>query len=618
MRLTQTCPVCDKRLELISSLPLLDISRRLNLYKCGHMFTEEITATDLESLTFTSIDGTKCARGYQKTGVKFILDGDFNVVIGDQMRLGKTPQALLALRNRYQERTPCLIIVRAANMWQWIAEYKTWTDPLPLGIWPIIGTKGFIPPGFSTYIISMDTFSRAGSCKTCKHSLSNHDDKTNRCKRRGCSCTHPVDAHDSIVDRLNEIDFKLIIADEAHSFKNTDSNRSQAIVNFLKDKNTTDATRTLYYKCPFCQREWEKSQEYKIVNGQEQANIQATVFCPECRAAVACAKQQEVSASRKCGVILLTGTAIKNSADEYFVPLNLVAPTLFPSLERFRRRWLIQDGRGQWPRVSPYVFNEFKSVIAPYVLRREKEDVYKDLPQLNRMFTVIEPEKNALAEQYNKILDKMDARFAERNNPSYWDFQTDLMDLRRICGLMKAMWTADYAEACLLDSDNLRLAIGLHHYDVSDILKYKLSQIGCLKLDGRDSPERKYWLQNNFSITPERIILMNMLAGGVGMDFPYVEKIIVLERAWSFADEQQFEFRFYNPDKELLRSRRISPDKVTDVEYIVAKGTLDEWWYNMVEVKKAIQGQTIGTNWDVKTTPGMFKELLQETLNHRL
>jgi hypothetical protein len=629
MRLTQSCPVtgCGKRLEVVKSFTIThenDGKTRLTLYKCGHLFSEKIQETDLENLILESADlSGKRLRPYQQEGVKFILDADFNAVIGDQMRLGKTPQSLMALRNRYAERTPCLIIVRAANLWQWIREYKTWTDPLPIGIYPIIGTKAFIPPGFKTYIISMDTFSRSASCKNCKHSMSVHDD--NGCckgKTRGnrCTCLHAESAKDSIVDRLREIDFKLIIADEAHSFKNTDSNRSQALVNFLKEKNTVDAVRTLYYKCPHCQTEWEKDQSYKIVNGIEQVVMQTHERCPNpsCNSVVASANQKQVSATRKCGVVLLTGTAIKNRADEYFVPLNLVAPTLFPSQERFRRRWLMQDSRGQWTRVSPYVYDDFRKTIAPYVLRREKEDVYTDLPALNRMFTVIEPEKDAIAEQYNKMLDKVEAKLADRVNPSYWDFQTDLMELRKICGLMKAPWTADYAEACLMDSDNLRLAIGIHHYDVSDILRYKLAHVGCIKLDGRDSPERKDWIMTHFQATPERICVFNMLAGGVGMDFPYVPKIIVLERAWSFADEQQFEFRFYNPDKGLYESRGIDPNKVTDVEYIIAKGTLDEWWYNMIEAKKVIQGQTIGTNWDIKTTPGLFKELIQETLLHRL
>lgn len=367
-----------------------------------------------------------------------------------------------------------------------------------------------------------------------------------------------------------------------------------------------------------CRSEWEKEQGYKIVNGIEQVDIQGKERCPNCTTIVGFASKKEISTERRCGIVCLTGTAIKNRAEEYYVPLNLISPTKFPSLERFRRHWLMQDSRGQWAYINPYMYEQFKREIEPYVLRREKEDVYTDLPPLNRMFTVIEPDVETYAKQYNKILDKMDERLAKNANPSYWDYQTDLMELRRICGMMKTMWTADYSEACLLDSDSTRLAIGIHHYDVSDILRYKLSHLGVLKLDGRDSPERKFWLQNNFNTAVERIILMNMLAGGVGMDFPYVPKVIILERAWSFADEQQFEFRFYNPDKNLLAQRGIDPNKVTDVEYIVAKGTIDEIFYDMVERKKVIQGQTIGTNWDFKTQPKHFKALIEETISHRL
>ena len=40
--------------------------------------------------------------------------------------------------------------------------------------------------------------------------------------------------------------------------------------------------------------------------------------------------------------------------------------------------------------------------------------------------------------------DKIEEKLANRANPSFWDMQDNLMALRRICGLMKLPWTADY------------------------------------------------------------------------------------------------------------------------------------------------------------------------------
>jgi SNF2 family DNA or RNA helicase len=163
-----------------------------------------------------------------------------------------------------------------------------------------------------------------------------------------------------------------------------------------------------------------------------------------------------------------------------------------------------------------------------------------------------------------------------------------------------------------MDSDNSRIAIGIHHHDVRDILKYKLSHLGCFTLSGEDSAERKDWIMRRFADSPERVMVINMLAGGVGMDFHYCNNVIVLERQWSYADEEQFEFRFYNPDKSIMG------DRSTNVEYIIAKGTIDEWMHNLVAGKQMVQGETIGTQWDLKTQPKMFRDLLEDTISHRL
>ena len=551
-KLTFKCPICDKPLVLSKEYTLGE--SHLSEYKCGHVFNRDMTHVDKSKLDFTSVDGSgKKARSYQEDGVQFIIESDFNCIIGDQMRLGKTPQALLALKNKYKERIPCLLLVRSANLWQWIREQKVWCDALPNGIFPILGTTAWIPPGFSCYIISMDTFGNQGKCK-CGHRF--HEQAA--CKGNGKTCTCRVFSSngESVLDKLKRIPFKLIIADEAHSFKNTDSNRSQALVDFVRTLNKESETRV--------------------------------------------------------GLILLTGTAIKNRADEYFVPLNLVNPEKFASLEGFRRAWLEQNDKGRWARVKKYRLEEFKSEIKPYVLRREKEDVYTDLPPLNRIFTVIEPEKDLYSKMYNQMLDKLETKLADRVNPSYWDFAEDLMELRRICGLMKLTWVSDFLESSLEDSDKQRYAVGIHHKSVRDLLYFKLgAEKNCLKLSGEDSAWQKDRVMTGFETSAQRILIINMLAGGVGMDFHYCNNVLILERQWSSADEEQFEFRFYNPDKSIKSDS-------TNIEYVIAKGTLDEWWFDMVEGKRKIFGETISNHWDVTKDTGSFKDLLERTVGARL
>lgn len=590
MKLKTECPQCGKELKLDSECKLSDTESLLT-YKCGHSFVTsnsaltvsgQLTPTVFEKpLDYEAADHSgKCARQYQQEGIEFIINSGFNCVIADQMRLGKTPQSLLALKNHYGDRTPCLILVRSANLWQWIREYKVWTDTLPLGIYPIIGSKGFIAPGFSTYIMSMDTFSKEG-----------------------------------VAGKLLDFGFQLVIIDEAHSFKNTESKRTQALIQFIQKISTKEIKKIIPLHCIMCDHDWTEETSIKlelrhpIGTGKNYHNTK----CPECGSTTAqvTEKSELMKQQERCGIVMLTGTPIKNRADEYFVPLNLLAPHKFTSLEHYRRNWLVQDAKNKWSRVNPYRLESFKKELAPYVLRREKEDVYSDLPELNRMFTVITIEDERLKQAYNRIIDKLEVQMDAKENFNFFDSLSELMMLRQICGMAKVKWTADYTEAMLIDSDNSRLAIGIHHHSVRDALAYELSNLGCLKLSGEDSAERKDAIMRKFEHSPERVLVINMLAGGVGMDFHYCNNVLILERQWSSADEEQFEFRFYNPDKSI----KSAP---TNVEYIIAKGTIDEFFYDLVEEKRAIFGETIANNWSLQDDPDSFKELLRRTVSARL
>lgn len=585
MRLVNICSKCDKPLERIGSVKLTD-TLAINSYKCGHAFTEPIDHVDeAHGLVLKSVNRDKSARQYQEDGVKFIVESGFNCILADQMRLGKTPQALMALASRYKERTPALILVRSANLWQWINEYKVWTDSLPLGIYPIMGTKSFIPPGFSAYIMSMDTFSRG-----------------------------------DMVDRLLTFGFRVVIVDEAHSFKNPESKRSKALIQFLHQISKEEITHVIPFACGVCKHEWEESVTVETNGSTGNRTVEKVAYCPSCHAWNKHSTHHEkIRKERKCGAVLLTGTPIKNRADEYFVPLNIVAPDVFPSLKAFRNQWLDSTGK----RVLQYRLESFKRLIAPFILRREKEDVYTDIPKINRMFTVITIEDKLLKDLYNAALDRLEEKMNQSRSSkvggfNFFDSIGELATLRKICGLAKVEWAVNYLDVCREEESGKKYAIGFHHHGVKDQLTAFLAPSGVMTLDGTDSPERKYEVMTKFRTAPELNVLIGMQAGKEGLEFVYLEDALVLERQWSSADEEQFEFRFYNPDKEFLKSRGLNPEKRTSIEYIVAKGTVDEFFYELVEEKRKIFGETIANNWDLTTDPATFKQLCERAVSHRL
>lgn len=588
-------------------------SEVLQNFKCGHSFAKEALAATLETqLDLSNISGTKKARPYQAEGVRFGLDSlrkHGGLLNGDQMRLGKTPQGLLIAKNFDQ--WPILILVRAANIFQWVRESKDWVNNLPSGVWVIQGTKNWIPPGFSIYIMSMDTFGRRGTCKSCEHQF--HDDE---CRKKGCNCRVCLPAGDAMSDLLLEFGFKLVIVDEAHSFKNTDSNRSQALTCFLKTIERSETVQEIPFTCMVCKEQWTETITIKTSSLEETKRVSKTSHCPKCFAQQSQSSAAHVKVTRNCGIVCLTGTPIKNRADELFVPLNLIAPERFPSLSNFRQTWLEQNSKGAYTRVKDYKYEDFKKAIAPFYIRREKEDIYTDLPKFTRIFTPIEISDERLVKAYNKVLDTLEEKL--NKGLDYFSSIGELQQLRQICGLGKVQWAADYAETFVADSEKQKLAIGVHHHSVRDAMSNQLESFGVCKLDGQDSPARKdYVAHKYFQTSPEQILLLGMMAAKEGLELVYIDTALVLEREWSAAEEEQFEYRFYNPDLGYLASRGLT-NKTTTIEYLLAKKTIDWFFYELVEEKRQIFGETIGTNWDITKDPTSWRQLIEQTVGSRL
>lgn len=523
MRLIEKCKYCGKILEIQSTFPLTsngDKKQSLVTYTCGHFGFHETNIIVTLKNSYEAIDGSaKKSRKYQTDGVNFISESGCNCIIGDQQRLGKTPQSLIALRENMDKMSPCLILVRSANAYQWFEEFKVWTSINPLDVFLITSGSTWIPPGFKAYILSMDTLRAKG-----------------------------------MLQKLGAMHFKSVIADEVHSFKNTASARSQALVEFIRENQ-----------------------------------IKHKIF--------------------------LSGTPIKNRADEFFVPLNLIAPQRFPSLDHFRRRWLERDAKGKYSRVSRYAIEQFRKELSPFYLRREKEDVYDETPPLNRMFSTITISDERLKKIYNAELEKMEEKMSEGRS-GYTSLSDNLMTLRRICGMAKVDWVSDYIDIMREESEHPKVAVGLHHKIVRDSLAAKLSELPniygkILSLSGEDNAETKFRIMKDFASERYEIILGNMVAMGVGMDFHYVNTVIVMERMWSSADEEQFEYRFYNPDKSIKNT-------ATNIEYVLAKGTIDQFFYEMVEEKRKIFGETIGTNWSLTEDTESFSSLMERTVSNRL
>jgi chromodomain-helicase-DNA-binding protein 7 len=123
--------------------------------------------------------------------------------------------------------------------------------------------------------------------------------------------------------------------------------------------------------------------------------------------------------------VLMTGTPLQNNIQELWTLLNFIEPYQFPSLEEFTAHYGNMGSREQVERLQ--------NKISPFMLRRVKEDVAKDIPAKEE--TLIDVELTSIQKQYYRAIFEHNHSFlnmgTSRNTaPKLMNIQ---MELRKCC-----------------------------------------------------------------------------------------------------------------------------------------------------------------------------------------
>ena len=273
----------------------------------------------------------------------------------------------------------------------------------------------------------------------------------------------------------------------------------------------------------------------------------------------------------------LSGTPIENSLIDLWAIMNLVNRDLLGTRHFFRTHFIkpiLTDGQGQASAV-------LQKLIAPYILRRTKEEVLTELPELTSELVVCEPDENQRkvyeeeqARVRNYILGKQQVREGLGN-----DFMVlkALIRLRQIANhprLADEDYTADsgkFREIFRM----LEEVIGAGHKVLifSSFVKY-------LKMVAAEISYRKWKYAmltgmtgdreqeiRRFATDPEnRIFLISLKAGGVGLNLTEADYVFILDPWWNLSVENQ----------AVSRAHRMGQRQVVFVYRFITAGTLEE------------------------------------------
>lgn len=277
--------------------------------------------------------------------------------------------------------------------------------------------------------------------------------------------------------------------------------------------------------------------------------------------------------------MLLTGTPVLNRPKELWPLLNMVAPDAWPDFFGFARRYC--NARQEEIRVrgggTRLVWNfdgasnlaELHGAVQPFMVRRLKADVLKELPAKRRVVVPLEM-SDADKRQYSSVLaETQDAIRADESNA-----------LAQLEALKQAAVTAKLPGAIewireFVESEKL-IVFAIHKFVVDALIE---AFPGAVKVDGSTSQNARQAAVDKFQTDDNcRLFVGNIQAAGVGLTLTAASNVAFLEYPWTPALIMQAEDR----------AHRIGQTNSVTAWNLLADGTIDNDIFDTLESKRVV------------------------------
>jgi superfamily II DNA or RNA helicase len=286
--------------------------------------------------------------------------------------------------------------------------------------------------------------------------------------------------------------------------------------------------------------------------------------------------------------IALTGTPMENHLGELWSIFHTVAPGVLGSWEQFRRRFAapIEKESNSDRRQA------LSQVIAPFILRRSKRDVLKDLPartETNLMVDLSAEERLRYDQMRLAAVTELD-QIGDENLSHDQRFKvlqmlTRLRQLSCHIGLVDDKWKGSSAKLEVLmeqleqlkEQGNRPLIFSQFTSHLS-LIREALEKAGFSYqyLDGQTTPAQRQERVEAFQRGESDVFLISLKAGGTGLNLTAADYVIHMDPWWNPAVE----------DQATDRAHRIGQTKPVMVYRIIARGTIEEQILQMHDEKR--------------------------------
>ncbi len=315
--------------------------------------------------------------------------------------------------------------------------------------------------------------------------------------------------------------------------------------------------------------------------------------------------------------LALSGTPVVNNTFDLYSQLNFVVPGLFGSREFFKREYADPiDSRQDEEKVTA-----LKKLTAPFILRRTKEQVAKDLP--DKTESILWCDMNGLQRDvYETILQQTRKSIfleVEKNGLSKSKFSilAGMTKLRQVCSSPLLLPEEDQEIPCSESVkmqvlvDELTNILSSHKALVFSQFSSMLHLLAeeCTKrgfpfyhFDGQTPPAKRAEMVDAFQEPGNKVplFLISLKAGNTGLTLTAADYVFLFDPWWNTAVE----------DQAIDRTHRIGQTKNVFAYKMICKDTIEEKIINLQQKKKKLSEDLVSAD------EGFIKSLTEEDLQY--
>lgn len=278
--------------------------------------------------------------------------------------------------------------------------------------------------------------------------------------------------------------------------------------------------------------------------------------------------------------LALTGTPIENSTFDLYSQMSFVNRGFFGSMNAFKKNFSNPIDKER----NELIAAELQKMINPFILRRTKEMVAKELPSKTEdiIYCEMGKEQREVYDAYrnefrNKLLGNIEKEGVGKSKMMVLEALTRL---RQICdspllldndeiNVSNSVKISEIIRHITDKTANHKLLIFSQFVKMLGLIKQELNKHGIEYeyLDGQRSTKQRELSVKNFQENPDlRVFLISLKAGGTGINLTAADYVYMVDPWWNPAVENQAIDRCYRigQDKKVFAYRMICTNTVEE------------------------------------------------------